>query len=226
VTQGIKTGEWENMEGLLSKDCIRGLRKNLEDITAEERSSLAVNPDDIFFSFMPEFDFQQKKQSILLVTFSFPRLAELKDLIKENRDAAQAVMLKVKEDVKDGVIAKGEAQKEIAARFKETIGELNKGDADTIFKNNDIIIGNYRFERENSNYEWTIVELSQMDSRNAWPWIFHRRWRGRLGISLRGYDFYNVLRYDYITDFIAAMLIFNVMSASMLTGGMISAPHS
>ena len=44
----------------------QGLRKSLQDITADERSSIAVNPDDIFFSFMPEFDFQQNKQSILL----------------------------------------------------------------------------------------------------------------------------------------------------------------
>ena len=57
----------------------------------------------------------------------------------------------------------------------------------------------------------------KIDSRNAWAWIFHRRWRGRLGISLRGYDFHNVLRYDYITDWIASMLFFNLMTGSLMS---------
>lgn len=226
VTQAVQTGEWENVEGLLSRDCVRGLRKSLQDITADERSSIAVNPDDIFFSFMPEFDFQQNKQSILLVTFSFPRLAELKGNIQLNKDSAKVVVDQMKKDIADGVITKQEASKELPIRLKQTVEELGIGDTDKLFKDNDIIVGNYRFERENSNYDWTIVELSQIDSRNAWAWIFHRRWRGRLGISLRGYDFHNVLRYDYITDWIAFMLFFNLMTGSLMSGGMISAPHS
>lgn len=226
MTQAVQTGEWENVEGLLSRDCIRGLRKSLQDITADERSSIAVNPDDIFFSFMPEFDFQQKKQSILLVTFSFPRLAELKGYIQQNKDSAKVVVDQMKKDIEDGVITKQDASKELPIRLKQTVQELGRGDTDKIFRENDIIVGNYRFERENSNYDWTIVELSQIDSRNAWAWIFHRRWRGRLGISLRGYDFYNVLRYDYMTDWVASLFLFNLMTGSLMTGGMISAPHS
>jgi len=229
VTQAVQTGEWENVEGLLSKDCIRGLRRSLEDISADERTSIAVNPDDIFFSFMPEFDFQRNKQSILLVTFSFPRLGELKGSIKQNKEAAQTVVEQMKKDIAEGVISKAEASKELPARLKQTVQELNTGDTDKIFRENDIIIGNYRFERENSNYDWTIAELSQIDSRNAWAWIFHSRWRGRLGISWKlGYDFYWVLRIDYFTDLIAATFFVNFMTGSLLiaNGGMISAPHS
>jgi hypothetical protein len=227
VTQRVQTGEWENLEGLLSDNCIRGLRKDLESVTPEERDSIGVHPDDIFFSFIPQFDFQKNKQSILLVTFSMPRLAELRDMIKENKDATKSLMDKIQSDVKEGVISKEEAKTDIRKRMKETMETLKeKGDSTTIFKANDILIGNYRFERENSNHEWTIVELSQVDSRKAWHWIFQKRWKGRLGISLRGYDFYNVLRYDYITDLIAYCIVFNIMTGSMLTGGMISAPHS
>ena len=43
-----------------------GLRQNLENITSEERSTIGVNDDDIFFSFISDFQFQQTKQSILL----------------------------------------------------------------------------------------------------------------------------------------------------------------
>jgi hypothetical protein len=65
-------------------------------------------------------------------------------------------------DIADGVITKQEASKELPIRLKQTVEELGIGDTDKLFKDNDIIVGNYRFERENSNYDWTIVELSQV----------------------------------------------------------------
>ena len=45
---------------------ISGLRQSLDNITSEERSTIGVNDDDIFFSFIPEFQFEQTKQSIML----------------------------------------------------------------------------------------------------------------------------------------------------------------
>lgn len=228
VTKCVQTGEWENLEELLSNNCIKGLRQNLENVTSEERSTVGVNDDDIFFSFISDFQFQRTKQSILLVTFSMPRLGELRQIIADNKEVTKAVMDKIKSDVKDGTITREQAATEIPKQMKETLENLKNenGDHNTIFRSNDIVIGNYRFERENSNYEWTIVELSQIDSRNAWSFPFQRRWKGRLGISLRGYDFYNVLRLDYITDWSAFIIFFNIMSSGLLSGGMIGAPHS
>ena len=59
--------------------------------------------------------------------------------------------------------------------------------------------------------------IFQIDSRNAWSYLFHRRWKGRLGISLRGYDFYTILRWDYITDWFAILVFFNFISASLMS---------
>ena len=93
-----------------------------------------------------------------------PRLGELRQIIAENKEVAKAVMDRIKSDVKDGIITKDQAATEIPKQLKETLENLKneKGDHNTIFRSNDIVIGNYRFERENSNYGWTIVELSQV----------------------------------------------------------------
>ena len=100
-----------------------------------------------------------------LVTLSMPRLGELRQIIGKNKEAAKAVMDQINSDVKAGIMAKEEAATEIPKKMKESLEQLKNEhqDSDTIFRSNDIVIGNYRFERENSNYEWTIVELSQVN---------------------------------------------------------------
>jgi hypothetical protein len=53
---------------------------------------------------------------------------------------------------------------------------------------------------------------------DAWAWPFRKRWKGRLGISLRGYSFIKVLRMDYFTDWIALLCIFNIFFANLFIG--------
>jgi hypothetical protein len=59
----------------------------------------------------------------------------------------------------------------------------------------------------------------QVSSVEVWAWPFRRRWKGRLGISLRGYKFNNVLRMDYVTDWIALLFLSNIFF-TYLIGGM------
>ena len=85
--------------------------------------------------------------------------------------------------------------------------EVSSNDPWSTMKANEIIIGNYRMKRKSSSHEWTLSEVAQMSSVKAWPKIFRLRWKGRLGIATRlGTDFNNVLRYDYMTDYIAFLL--------------------
>ena len=68
VTSLLRDGDYENLEGLVSADCIAGLRENLRNLKPTERGELAVNPDDIFFTFITDFKFQEKGQAIRLGT--------------------------------------------------------------------------------------------------------------------------------------------------------------
>ena len=58
----------------------------------------------------------------------------------------------------------------------------------------------------------------QVSSVDAWAWPFRKRWKGRLGISLRGYKFNSVLRLDYITDWLAISFISNVFFTNLFFG--------
>ena len=126
---------------------------------------------------------------------------------------------------------------EITETLKESDKVLKEMDPYKTFQENEILIGNYKFERKDKMADWTLVEITQVlifklkknfnqiiililinkvNSVAAWAWIFRKRWKGRLGISLRGPDFYSVLRYDYMTDFIVYLLMFNLITAQYL----------
>jgi len=226
VTNCLAERKYDQLEGLVSPQCISGLRSNLENLNAEERGLLGVNSEDIFFSFIPEFNFKEENQSLMLVTFWFPHLGELREEIRTNRQEVDDKMKDIFAEAKEGKLNQGEVTESIKESLKESREKLKERDSHLIFQQNEIIIGNFRFERRNQNSDWTIVEMSQINSVTAWAYIFRKRWKGRLGISLRGVDFYKVLRYDYMTDWIAYTIIFNFLVATSLSGGMISAPHS
>ena len=71
----------------------------------------------------------------------------------------------------------------------------------------DIIIGNYRMQRETPEDAWTITEVAQMSSVQAWPIIPLGRygskshsnlWKKRLIKSTQvGLNIYTFLRFEY-----------------------------
>ena len=94
----------------------------------------------------------------------------------------------------------------------ERMGKLKEDmanyDPHETMQKSDIVIGNYKFLRESPTKDWVITEVSQKSSVDAWHPLFRFRWKGRLNIATKaGIDFYKVLRYDYMTDYIAVMII-------------------
>ena len=59
-----------------------------------------------------------------------------------------------------------------------------------------------------------------MSSVEVWAWPFRTRWKGRLGISLRGYNFHSVLRMDYATDWIAFIFLSNYFFTFLFSGSL------
>ena len=106
--------------------------------------------------------------------------------------------------------------------FKEVKMKAEENDPHDLFKANEILIGNYRFIRDSPSNQWVITEVAQINSLQAWASIFKLRWKGRLGIALRGgYDFYKILRVDYLTDYIVFALIFtSIIGETMFATGM------
>jgi len=207
VTTCLEEYDYASLDGLVADSCISRLQTSLKDLTNEEKEYLPVRASDIFFSFIPSFKIDGEQQSLILVTFSFPGLSHIKGTIASNKEEFEASMKEMVQEAKDGKME--------ASAIKESLNEkLNKKGVDDphqMFQANEILIGNYTFSRDSRNSDWTLAEISQVNSVSAWAWIFRKRWKGRLGLSLRGIDFHKVLRYDYMTDWIAYVLIFNLL---------------
>lgn len=215
VTRGIADGDYTSLEGLVTNECIHGLMgQHLNNLSSYQKDLLAVNQSDIFFFMLAETKIAQNSAEILFVTFSLPQLGECKMLERELKKEKEVFNSKMKEAVgqaKDGSIDP-EKLKEIAKdnvrEFKESVASQ---DSFNKFEKNEILIGNYRFVRDDPLSNWTISEIAQINSVAAWPYIFKSRWKGRVGVHLKlGVDFYKVLRYEYFVNWISIMVVANI----------------
>jgi len=218
VTRLLESEQFDQLEGLVSPQCALGLEESIRQLSDEEKKKLSLRCEDIFFTFIPQFKFEAAKQSILLVTFSLPGLDEIKQIIANNRKQFEETFEQVKQQVEEGKLEKEKMKETLNESLKLTSQRLQHQDPHLMFKNADIVIGNYRFERDNSNSDWTIVEAAQVNSVKTWAWVFRKRWKGRLAISMQGPSFNTVLRVDYITDWFFFLILWNLITIQFSGG--------
>jgi len=219
VTRGLADGDYSSLEGLVSEECIDSLKgQNLQNLNDEKKNLLAVNASDIFFHMLAEIEIKPTHSEILFVTFSLPQLGMCKVLQQEHAKNKEAFNVKMKEalaDIKAGVIDKDQLKEVTEKNIKEFKESVNDNDSFKMFKENEIQIGNYRFTIDNTSSNWVISQISQVNTVGVWPWIFRQRWKGRVGMHLKGgFNFYKILRYEYCTDWICLLLMSNVVLVS------------
>ena len=74
-------------------------------------------------------------------------------------------------------------------------------------KSNELVVSNFIFKHGPGQEDaWLIDEVSIEIGTKAFSKIALFRWRGRMMLSIRGYNIKNVLRFDYTSDYI--MLLF------------------
>jgi len=224
VTTAVASGEWEALEGLVDRECINNLQSNIALMDEEQKQLVAVKTEDVFLSFVSNPEKCELGNNLNLVTLSMPRLGEMKEMVKKNKEMQAETDQKIKESIgatKDKDSMK-KALNEFVNEYKASINDPHE-----IFKQNEIVIGNYRLVRANPDSQWTITEVSQINSLHAWATIFKLRWKGRLGIALRGnYNFYSILRADYTSDYIVISVITGLYIMQLIGAGVITAPHS
>ncbi len=64
VTEALAGGDLSRLEGLVSADCLAGLRQ--VDTPPEQRHLLVIRPDDVFFAFVPDLRDNDGAQRLLL----------------------------------------------------------------------------------------------------------------------------------------------------------------
>jgi len=215
VTSSMSAGDWDSLEGLVERDCITTLQATMQSMNNEQRELSVLNPEDVFFSFISNDNKCENGNNLQVVTFSLPKLGQMKQMVQENKDSEN----EAKKNIKESQAAKPE---DVIAIIKEVKMKAEENDPHDLFKANEILIGNYRFIRDSPSNQWVITEVAQINSLQAWASIFKLRWKGRLGIALRGgYDFYKILRVDYLTDYIVFALIFtSIIGETMFATGM------
>jgi len=195
VTQAASQGNWEDLEGLVDSACIEGLKSQLESYSQPLRDLIVLDPEDVFLSFIANDVDNQDGNNLQVVTFSLPGFSKVRQV--------QWVVRKRMEELKEMKELNNERMKEIIAEVRKE----NSIDPAAIFNDNEILIGNYRLERQNSDCQWTMTEVGQANMRDCMQAYFRFRWRGRLGIHLKlDKPFLSVLRFDYLTDWIALMI--------------------
>jgi len=218
VTSSMSSGEWNALEGLVDRLCITGLQISMVTMDKVQKDLVVVNPDDVFLSFVSNPEQCDSGNDLHLVTFSLPKLGQLKNMVKENKKLAS----ETQENIKERIIAEKDKTKRkdiVTEMLKEYKAKVSSNNPITLFKENEILIGNFRFMRDSPTSQWTITEVAQINSLQAWSTIFKIRWKARLALSLKTeYYFYTLLRVDYMTDhlyisFLTAFLLYQVLMA-------------
>lgn len=205
ITEAMSHQDWDSLEDLVHNDCVAELRNIINNQSEEERQQVKLKPENVFFSFISNAENCQSGNSLNLVTFSCPNLGEAKGMIKQKKTLFDEVNKEIETRLQQD---KQNAKEFISERMANLKEDMEKYNPHEILKESDIVIGNYKFERDSPTEEWLITEVSQKSSVDAWHPIFRLRWKGRLMIATKaGFDFYKVLRVDYMTDYIAFMII-------------------
>merc|ERR1719423_439304 len=129
----------------------------------------------------------------------------------------RSIMLSLDQEQRDLCVLDKEAVKEsVREIIMEASEKMKTNDPYYLFKENEIIIGNYLMVRDQGTGQWTIAEVSQICSTQAWQFPFRLRWKGRLSIATRSeIKFNNVLRFDYASDYIVLLIFLAIMAMPM-----------
>ena len=84
TTRAASEGDWDSLEGLVELRCIYSLREQLEGMGEVERGYVALEPKDVFLSFISNPEKCAHGRDFTLVTFSLPGLQDARssDLIE------------------------------------------------------------------------------------------------------------------------------------------------
>ena len=94
VTQAASQGNWEDLEGLVDPACIQGLRNQLENYSQPLKDLIALDPEDVFLSFIANDVDCQEGNNLQVVTFSFPGLAKIQrvqGVVKQRMEELKAM---------------------------------------------------------------------------------------------------------------------------------------
>ena len=207
VTKNISNHEWEDLDGLVSANCIRSLKSKVYGLSEAEKYYLEFIPENVFFHFISNPENCDAGKNLNLVTYSLPNLVNARNNYEEINRITLETKQKMDSLKEFGASSQEEANdmmKSILQEHKEQIDQ--KRDEQTLW-HNELLVGNYRFVRDPSSQDWILTEMSQVNTLAHWPALSRWRWKLRLDVSLKlNKSFLTILRADYVMDASAVCL--------------------
>jgi len=200
VTSCLSSGDWKGLEGVMDKECIASLQA-IRNTTGKEKVEYQwVKPADVFISFVSNPGDCDSGNTLHLVTFSLPQLEQVRTMLTGMFKTAVAAG------------PQGLKQKILGSK--------------TILKDNNIVIGNYKFVRDTPAGEWFITEVAQVSSMQAWYMPERYAWKVLLGQATVGsiitkMEFRTFLRFFLVYICFASIVSFslNLFILSQLLAG-------
>ena len=204
-TRGAVEGDWASLEGRVEEGCAKGLSQQLEAMHLRERKYVALNPADVFFSFVDK----SGGNNVNLVTFSFPDLEKILSEFKE----VKMWEGKMKED--------GECTQGMLEVLVKEVRARQQYDSKQLFSDNNIVIGNYSLGRSSPETPWMVRTAGQANMENVYRQGFYNKWKLCLKMSIvNEMTFRRVLRERYAKDLtiVAAAVGFNIFFIAKIMG--------
>ena len=139
----------------------------------EEKQLVSLEPENVFYSFVSNINSDSDSgRNLNLVTYSLPRLSEVKSRYEQCKKMKIETKQKVDEIKLRGAGSQEEANQMLKAVFLEHKDKIDAIHPGKLLKENEIVIGNYRFKKQGSSEDWVLKEVSQINSVKGWPAIF------------------------------------------------------
>ena len=149
------------------------LRSIIVEMNTEEKQLISLEPENVFYSFVSNINSDSDSgRNLNLVTYSLPRLSEVKSRYEQCKMMKIETQQKVDEIKLRGAGSQEEANQMLKAVFLEHKDKIDAIHPGKLFKENEIVIGNYRFVKQDSSDDWVLKEVSQINSVKGWPAIF------------------------------------------------------
>merc|ERR1719431_786019 len=119
VTSSMSAGDWGSLEGLVDRDCINSLQATMHSMDKVQKDLVVLNPEDVFLSFISNPDTCESGNNLHMVTFSLPRLEQMKEMIKENKELSKDIEKEFDAKIENSKLAGSEPQSYLLTMMKK-----------------------------------------------------------------------------------------------------------
>lgn len=209
ITHSKETSD-RDLKDLVTEQCIKRLEDYFPMIlnTESERNPYVILREDVFFAWIEELKGATDESiSMKVCTLSFPSYGFVVRKLRENVERQKRFQDEILRSLEK------EAVQKAIVDFQNSLYNPSEH-----INSNEIWVSNFIFTRGPENEDpWMINDISMNTGSKSFSKFGAFRMRGRMLLSLRGYKFINVLRFDYTSDYFLLLLAFLTLYVGLVS---------